>query len=96
MKEIVDLTRHEQTAGFARVEVLLAGKADKADLIPIHERLSLHDSRLRTLEDGRLVDDAELARVSDQGRIRWNRVGVVAALFTAAGGIGYVILAAIH
>ena len=96
IKEIVDSTRQEQTAGFTRIEVLLAGKADKADLVPIHERLTLHDSRLRNLEDGRLVDDAVIERIDRKGQVRWDRVGIVAAICMAAGAIGTIVVTVFH
>ena len=69
VKEVVDATRKEQTEGFARVEVLLSGKADKSDLVPIHQRLDLHEGHIRTLQDSVLAD---ATRAGDKSNFRNN------------------------
>ena len=92
VKEIVDMTRQEQTAGFTRVETLLSTKADKTDLIPIHAKLSEHDGHIRTLQDAVLVDGAAEAR---SNYIRTGRVAfwsLVASCGAAAGAIVYAVV----
>ena len=81
IKEVVDLTRKGQTEGFTKLEVLLASKADKADLEPIHRKLDEHDGHIRTLQDAVLVDGTqEVAKSTRANNIRW-AVGVSSVVF---------------
>ena len=81
IKEVVDLTRKEQTEGFTKLEVLLASKADKADLEPIHRKLDEHDGHIRTLQDAVLVDATEEGSKSNRvNNIRW-AIGVSSVVF---------------
>ena len=90
IKEVVDLTRQEQTAGFTKLETMLGTKADKADLIPIHERLDKHEGHIRTLQDAVLVDVTDAADASKRANNwRW-AVGVGSGV---VGILGATILA---
>ena len=81
LKEVVDATRKEQTAGFAEVKVLLASKADKADLIPINQRLDLHEGHIRTLQDAVLVDaTSEGSKSNLRNNLKW-ALGVSSVIF---------------
>ena len=81
VKEVVDITRKEQTQGFAKLEVLLAGKADKADLIPINQRLDQHDGHIRTLQDAVLVDaTSEGSKSNLRNNLKW-ALGVSSVIF---------------
>lgn len=94
VKEVVDITRKEQTAGFAKLEVLLASKADKADLIPINQRLDQHDGHIRTLQDSVL---AEATREDDKSvfrtNVRW-AIGVLSVI--VATGMGVLLTHLLH
>ena len=83
VKEVVDITRQEQTAGFAKLEVLLASKADKADLVPIHQRLDAHDGHIRTLQDSVLADATrEGSKSNFRNNVKW-AIGVLSGLVAA-------------
>jgi hypothetical protein len=92
IKEIVDATRQEQTAGFTRVEVLLAAKADKADLEPIHRKLDDHSTRIRTLEDDRVTEAATQHKVESMKLSRIAFWSLVGAMGGAAGTIVYAVI----
>lgn len=86
IKEIVDATRQEQTQGFAKLEVLLASKADKADLIPINQRLDQHDGHIRTLQDAVLVDETtEGSKSNFRNNVKW-AIGVTSVIAATALG----------
>ena len=86
VKEIVDMTRQEQTAGFTRIESLLESKADKADLEPIHEKLTKHDGHIRELQDVVLVTaQQDAAREKRTNFWRW-AIGTGAVLAATALG----------
>ena len=86
VKEVVDITRQEQTAGFAKLEVLLASKADKSDLIPIHQRLDEHDGHIRTLQDSVLADATrESSKSNFRNNVKW-ALGILSV--TVATGLG--------
>lgn len=94
VKEVVDLTRKEQSEGFNRVEVLLSSKADKADLGPIHQRLDEHDGHIRTLQDAVLIDATEDARkVNRSNNIKWF-IGV--STIIAATALGTILAHIFH
>ena len=86
IKEVVDLTRQEQTAGFTRVEVLLSSKADKADLIPIHQKLDEHDGHIRTLQDVVLTNATrESSKSTFRNNVKW-AIGVTSVIAATALG----------
>ena len=92
IKEIVDATRREQTQGFTEVKVLLASKADKADLEPIHRKLDEHEGHIRALQDHVLVDATEEGSKSARAtNIKWaigvSSVIVATILATVLGHI---------
>ena len=93
VKEIVDMTRKEQTAGFTKIESLLSTKADKADLEPIHQKLAEHDGHLRELQDAMLVEEkAATIRESRTAAWRWG-IGTVAGVVAVIVGV---ILSHVH
>ena len=86
IKEVVDLTRQEQTAGFTRVEVLLSSKADKADLEPIHRKLDEHEGHIRTLQDTVLTEATrESSKSTFRNNVKW-AIGVSAVIAATALG----------
>jgi len=100
VKDVVDITRREQTAGFARLETLLSTKADKADVESLRTDLNSHrhetNRRLGTLEDARVATEA-VDRVRTKSRSdRWTFWGLVAASGAAAGAIGGAIIFVVH
>ena len=87
VKEVVDATRKEQTEGFARVEVLLSGKADKADLIPIHQQLDAHAGHIRTLQDSVLAEATrEGSKSNFRNNVKW-AIGVLSILVATVVGV---------
>ena len=100
VKEVVDITRKEQTAGFAKLETLLSTKADKADVERLATELNTHrhetNRRLGTLEDARVAGDAVDESKAKSRADRWSLWGLVAATGAAAGGIAAAIVYAIH
>jgi hypothetical protein len=88
VRDLLDVIKTEQTAGFTRLETSMNGKADAADVARIAERVDHHgtrldkiDTHLRGREERRYTIKAILATIS----------GVCIAL----GGLGG-FLAAIH
>ena len=100
VKEIVDLTRREQTTGFSRLEVLLATKADKADVEKLRSDLNTHrevtNHRFESLEDARVAADAVTANKKTSQTDRAAFWGLVAASAAALGGIAAAIIYAVH
>ena len=96
VKEIVDITRREQTEGFARLETMLAGKADKADVHELASRLDRHDQRIGTLEVARQIDDTQRARANDRFGHRWVIIGALAGVAAGVGTLAYVVVATVH
>ena len=100
IKEVVDITRSEQTKGFAKLETLLSTKADKSDVERLATDLSAHrketDRRFVHLEEAntafRAVDDARTA--SRAGR--WTIWGLIVASVAAVAGIVTAIVLAVH
>ena len=89
LKEVVDLTRQEQATGFNRIEILLASKADKADLGPINRRLDVHDGQIRTLQDTALAEaNGAAAREKRIMNIKW---GVGASMLIVATILGAIL-----
>ena len=87
VKEVVDITRQEQTAGFAKLEVLLASKADKADLVPIHSKLNEHDGHIRTLQDSVLAEATREGTKSNfRNNVKW-AIGVLSMLVATVVGV---------
>ena len=87
VKEVVDITRKEQTQGFAKLEVLLAGKADKADLIPINQRLDLHEGHIRTLQDSVLTEATrESSKSNFRNNVRW-ALGILSVIVATGLGV---------
>ena len=74
VKEILDLTRTEQTAGFAEIRTLLSLKADRSDV----ERLGrdLADHRTRTEESIEHLDE-RLTTVEANDNLRSARANVL-------------------
>ena len=100
VKEVVDITRREQTAGFAKLEVLLSTKADKADVERLATDLNTHrhetNRRLGTLEDARTADVAVDESKAQSHADRVSYWGLIAATGAAAGGIAAAIVYSIH
>ena len=87
IKEVVDLTRKEQTAGFTKLEVLLASKADKADLEPIHRKLDEHETHIRTLQDSVLTEATrEGSKSNFRNNVKW-AIGVLSILVATVLGV---------
>ena len=87
IRDVVDITRQEQTAGFAKLEVLLASKADKADLIPINQRLDQHDGHIRTLQDSVLAEATrEGSKSNFRNNVKW-AIGVLAVIVATILGV---------
>ena len=59
LKEVVDNTRKEQTAGFAEIKTLLSTKADKSDVDRLERRLDEHGRDISDLQQNQ--HDAEVA-----------------------------------
>lgn len=100
VKEVVDITRKEQTAGFAKLEVLLSTKADKTDVERLATDLSSHrketDRRFAHLEDANTAATA-LAEERDRSKSdRWGFWGLIAATAAAAGAVAGAIVFAVH
>lgn len=88
VKDLLADIKTSVTAGFARLEAQMAGKADKADLVVIHARLDDHEKKLSTLELDRsrvqAVTDSRVRRWSARQTVMATAAGVVAAIATAA------------
>ncbi|HEX3539666.1 MAG TPA: hypothetical protein VHT75_04405 [Acidimicrobiales bacterium] len=100
VSELLQQIKADQTAGFARMEVKLDNKADKADVASIQSDLAHYGERLGKVEDWRRTmevsretgrEHAETAAVSSQRR--WNvALGLTMALLTGA----LVLVAVLH
>lgn len=97
LKEIIDLTRKEQTQGFASVTTLLASKADKTDVEAIRNDLSSHreetDQRLTRLEADKDLREARAKvhslrdnQVFSKRQKVWGTVAAIALLLATIGG----------
>lgn len=58
VKELLATIKNDQTAGFAKLDGQLAGKADKADLVTIHARLDEHGQEIGSIKDRMRADEA--------------------------------------
>lgn len=96
VKELLGDLKKEQTAGFARIEVSMSGKADKADVARMEARLDAHGERLGTLEQARRDDQTfQSARAWNWGR--WEKVGAfMVGSALVIGGALLPTLAALH
>jgi ferric-dicitrate binding protein FerR (iron transport regulator) len=79
VKELLQKLSDEQTAGFARIEVSLASKADKADVAKLEARLDEHGKAIDKLQDFQHeLETAERVHESHVTR-SWSKLQRVAA-----------------
>jgi hypothetical protein len=100
VSELLQQIKADQTAGFARMEVKLDNKADKADVASIQSDLAHYGERLGKVEDWRRTievsretnrERAETATTNSQRR--WNVV-LSAAMVILTGAL--VLVAVVH
>lgn len=97
--DLLDRIGTRLDAGFAEIKVLVASKADKADLAGINARLDEHSKDISWLKDRQreTVLVAETLNVSNAKRGDWRRWALEAAISAAAcAGILVGVLSGLH
>lgn len=82
VKDLLSALKSDVAAGFAKMEVALNGKADKADIAQINGRLDEHQKQIDELRKKQDKDDAAHAAAQEvrQSHTEWKRWAIPTAL----------------